>query len=178
MRKIKHPLSISATATTRAAELAGITDPNARSRLVRADIILLPRVAAEASKGPAFTSHTRDILRFLRARLPASTAVEVATETDEVAIVILHGELFDLGVFLASTAGAPLLLNMLANYLYDKIRAVSSRRESTVRCRMMIERTDGSCSALDYDGPADTFEGLLRAEMTKAIGNREHDEQR
>lgn len=172
---MKTPLDISTTATSRVEVLAGITDPDVRSRLAHAEIILLPRVA-EPPTGPAFASNTREVFRFLRANLPNSSSVEVATETDEIALVVLHGELLDLGVILASTVAAPLLVRILGDYISNRLRDSRERRDSAVRCRMLIEKRDGSCSALDYDGPADTFEELMRAGMTKTIGGREHEE--
>jgi hypothetical protein len=171
IRKAKPPLAIDPAATSRAAALAGVTDPGTQSRLSQADIILLPSVTAEPPKGPAFASHTREIFRFLKsATLSVPVSVEVATETNEVALLVLHGELLDLGVFLVTYAGAPLLLRMLANYLSGRLREAPGRRESRVRCRILIENRDGSCSALNYDGPADTFEELMRAGMRKLFG--------
>jgi hypothetical protein len=164
----KPPLTIAANAEpTRGEALAEVTDPEVRSRLERADILLLPRVAAEPPKGAAFASQTREMFRFLKAKLPPATTAEVVTETDEIALVVLHGELYDLGVFLMSQIAAPVLLSMLANYLSEKLRNSRARRHSTVRCRMLLERRDGSCSALDYEGPADTFEELMRAGLAK-----------
>jgi hypothetical protein len=101
----------------------------------------------------------------------------VATETDEIALVVLHGELLDLGVILATTVAAPLLVRILGDYISNRLRDARERRDSTVRCRLLLEKRDGSCSALDYDGPADTFEELMRAGMTKTIG-RQHEEER
>ena len=117
-------------------------------------------------------------MRFLKAKLPTSAKVEVATETDEIGFIVLHGEIFDLGVLLVTHIGAPLLLSMLANYLSDALRNPRGRRESTVRCRVLIEEPDGRCSALDYDGPADTFEELIRGGMTRTTGGSGHDDQR
>ena len=56
-------------------------------------------------------------------------------------------------------AAAPLLIGILANYVWSKLGSnTRKRRAARVRCEITTQLPDGSSRTARYEGPADTFE--------------------
>jgi len=133
-----------------------------RRKLAEADVVLLPLGPVRGSEGEVFTGSLPHLYEFIRTEGP-TLRVEVASESDEPAELILHGEFFDLGRFLVVKTAAPLLIGILANYVWSKLGSnTRKRRAARVRCEIITQLSDGSSWMARYDGPADTFEKTVR----------------
>jgi hypothetical protein len=133
-----------------------------RRKLAEADVVLLPLGPVRGSEGEVFTGSLAHLYEFIRTEGP-TLRVEVASESDEPAELILHGEFFDLGRFLVVETATPLLIGILANYVWSKLGSNSrKRRAARVQCEIITQLSDGSSWMARYDGPADTFEKTVR----------------
>jgi hypothetical protein len=133
-----------------------------RRKLAEADVLLLPLGSLRGSEGEVFTGSLARLYEFNRTEGP-TLRVEVASESDEPAELILHGGFFDLGRFLVVETAAPLLIGILANYVWSKLGSnTRERRAARVRCEIITQLSDRSSWMARYDGPADTFEKTVR----------------
>lgn len=133
-----------------------------RRRLAEANVILLPLGSLRGFDGDVFTGALANLYEFIRTEGP-TLRVEVASESDEPAELILHGEFFDLGRFLVMETVAPLLIGILANYVWSKLGSNTRKRQAArVRCEITTQLSDGSSWTARYDGPTDTFEKTIR----------------
>lgn len=126
-----------------------------REQLSQADVILLPYQEGEAGEEEVFVGGLRDLYHFIQSRNP-TLRVEVATESDAPAELILHADWLDVGRLLIQYAALPLSIGTLANYVYHKLGADSRRqREVRVRCEIIVQRADAASIVFKYDGPAE-----------------------
>jgi hypothetical protein len=133
-----------------------------RRRLAEAHVVFLPLGPVQGFEGEVFTGALADLYEFVRTEGPA-LRVEVASESDEPPQLILHGDFFELGRLLVMQAAVPLLIRILAKYLWSKLGSnTRKRRAGRVRCEITTQLPDGSSRMARYDGPADTFEKTLR----------------
>jgi len=138
------------------------SDVALRSSLAEADVIFLPLKPVRGFEGEVFTGVLADLYRFVQTE-GQTLRVEVASESDEPAELILHGEFLDLGRFLVLQAAAPLLIGILANYVWSKLGSNTRKRQTArVRCEITTQSPDGSSRTARYEGPADTFEKTVR----------------
>lgn len=145
-----------------------------RRRLAEAHVVFLPLGPVQGFEGDVFTGALADLYEFVRTEGP-TLRVEVASESDEPAVLILHWEFLDLGRFLVMKAAAPLIIGILANYIWSKLGSnTRKRRAARVRCEITTQLPDGSSRMARYDGPADTFEKTMRDIAAQApTGGRE-----
>jgi hypothetical protein len=163
--RIKAALSTSnSDVTFSGAATRTTSDPELRGRFEAADILLLPIEHELDYESPVFPTLTRDLYAFL-INSKEQVHVEVATENDELQELVLYGDLIVLGLILIRDTAFTVALGLLTNFIYDMVKRKRGEPDSTtVRCELVIQE-NGQSRSLRYDGPASTFEKLLRTHV-------------
>lgn len=129
-------------------------------RLQVADLIILPIQGQLGDPGAVFTQEVRELYRFL-GKSAGALRVEVASESDSPPELVQHGFLIELGAFLVTQVGLPLLVGLLGSYVWQRIRDRAAPSEGTrVRCRIHVSTEHGDSKLLEFDGPASQFKSL------------------
>ncbi|MGI9953508.1 hypothetical protein V3F56_14230 [Moorellaceae bacterium AZ2] len=146
-------------------------DVDFQKQLMQANVVILPRMGVLHYTAPVFEADTRELYRYLRAHSSDKLKVEVAIRDEDYAELVVHADILELGKFLVKTFVAPLLVNILANYVSEKLkyRSTKENRETTVRVELILTNDDGSSMSFKYDGPATTFEKELAREIREFI---------
>lgn len=134
-----------------------------REELMAADVLLVPQEKFRDHDGPLFPEGTSALLPFLQDNA-GSLKVDICADDETYRELALHYDLVDVGMFVASSMAAPLLVNWIQKHL-DRLREPDN---TEVTCRVIVQQApDGSRAVqADYRGPAnelrDTFEPFLR----------------
>ena len=135
---------------------SGLSEATARS-IREADVVILPYSHLQGH-GQVFPQGVAELLAHVGTSAP-NLRVEVATDEVAPAELVLHGDFFDLGQWLAKNAALPTLLGVLANFIWSRLGPDPKRRhDARVRCDIHVEVAGGSSKQIHYDGPASTFE--------------------
>jgi hypothetical protein len=132
------------------------SNPELRDRSRRPDVLIVPSENAPGHNGPAFSSETPELFEFLRSGAPSGIDVEVPVTDEEYREVVLHGILLVLGCFVVTSIAAPVIAQLIANYIQKRIG--EKEKDATVRFQMTVVEPDGTAKKLEYQGPASLFE--------------------
>lgn len=130
-----------------------LTD-DVKASIERAAVVILPREGFRDYQGPVFPVGTEEIFHLLKTGLPAGSFAEIATNDDDYHELALHSATLILGAFLVTSIVAPLVVNLLSDYVN---RRCSSDEKATVRFEMKVEDGAGRTASISYDGPAKQF---------------------
>jgi len=140
---------------------ASVAEKLQSERRLRASVVVLALVLLPEDgpfdSGMVFPAGTRELFQVMRDAAPEGIDVEVACSDDRYAELTLHSEEWRLPLILVGDMLAtPFLLDVLANYVYDKLKGLLPGRSAKVRSRIILETAKGSFF-LEYDGPAEDY---------------------
>ncbi|MNY04622.1 hypothetical protein D3C86_1373090 [compost metagenome] len=124
-----------------------------REQITRADVLLVPDPDFRGL-GPAFAPDTGSIYSFLKKTDP-NLPVVIASDPYDYREYVLHSVLLDIGIFIVSSIAAPVLVNLVSEYLKG---ARSSGSDPEVRFNLKVDQADGSSIHISYAGPASSFD--------------------
>jgi hypothetical protein len=111
------------------------------------------------------------ILPFVRKGLPEGLDLDICVDDENYQELALHGLVLQLGIWLATTFGAPVLVNLVSEYIKNRRRKAPD--ESTVRFRLLLQRSDREdVTAIEYEGPADEFREVVGSALDKCLAEQ------
>ncbi|WP_338827660.1 hypothetical protein [Neomoorella thermoacetica] len=146
-------------------------DADFQKQLMQANVVILPRMGVLHYTGPVFEADTRELYRYLRDHSSDKLRIEIAIRDEDYAEYVAHADILELGKFLVCTLVAPFFVNVLSNYVSDKLKYRSTKEnpKTTVRAELILTNKDGSSVSFKFDGPATVFEKALGGEIREFI---------
>lgn len=129
-------------------------------QLKEASILFLPYHNFRPNVEYCFTEYAEDALRYIKEN--SNFSADIAITDDKYRIIEMHSILIDIGLILVKQAILPVVLSILANYIYDKIKSRHEKSEDTeIRVQIIAEDKAGKCRVLRYEGPASEFSKVI-----------------
>lgn len=120
-----------------------------------ANLLVLPYQNIRNGVEYCFTEYASDFLSYLRKKPTNGIISDIAITDDNYCVLEMHSILLDIGIILVQSGILPVALNLLSNYIYDKIKSIHEKPENTtVRFEMVAQAENGISKSLKYDGPA------------------------
>ena len=136
-----------------------------KDRVRLAQVLLIPDLERHPDRRPLFPVGTDSLFSFLQQRIGTEN-VELPLEDSDYAEIALHADVKRLGIFLVNGVVLTLFLNVLANYVYDRIRPT---HQDTIVFSITV--TDGAKSKnFQFSGGAEEFKKAA-AEIEKLWRN-------
>ena len=125
-----------------------------QAQLAAADILLVPQEGFRERTDPVFPVGTEELFFFLK-ETAGVPAVDICISDNEYKELALHSDLLRLpDLVITSGALVGIVLNVLSNYIYDKIK---SRKIKEVKSRIFIQNGFEKTVQIEYEGPAEGF---------------------
>lgn len=138
-----------------------------RRRLKRANILLIPLEERGDVPGPLFTLGIPDLFQYLQDHAPTNLSVEICAGEEDYREVARYSALVLLGGFVVTSIAAPVLVNLLSEYL--KRRLGSREASADVRTEIILRDEEGTTSIrMRYKGPATAFRSETLAALSQA----------
>ncbi len=139
-----------------------------RAKLQKAEAILIPREGFRDQEIPVFPVRTEEMFQFVRDELAGKLNVDIAIEDSEYKELALHSALLIIGGFVVTALAAPLVVNVVSEYLNRRLfNAPGSDPDKTVvRFELTIEDRVGDATRrmqVKYDGPASQFQNTMQS---------------
>ena len=133
-------------------------------KLRKADILVTPTEWYQNTPGPVFPVDTPDLFQYLQEHAPRGIGVEICAPEDDYREFAMYSALVIVGGFIVTGVAAPILVNLVSEYLK---RRLGSRASSTeVKTEVVVRDERGTASVrLRYKGPVDEFQ----KRMTEAL---------
>ena len=133
-------------------------------RLANANVLIVPYEDVPSASGPVFSNLAPDLLDFIKVANPGGLIAEICIAEEDFQDLLLHGRLISLGKLAVAFGVAPLLINLLSNYVQKKL---DGGQQATVRCEITVVEAGGRATKIAYNGPAETFERLMNQGLNR-----------
>jgi hypothetical protein len=143
-------------------EFSGLPE-ELKAKVMAAEVIVLPSLIPDNPK--AFMTGTMDLYALLQTKFGEKAEICIADE-DYVEIE-LNSRVLRIGKILVLSVALPLLLNILGNYIYDRIKEPNInqteiviqefQQPATVSFTIAVEDTLGKKKEFHYEGPATEY---------------------
>lgn len=152
-------------------EIAGLSE-DLRQNVMAADVLIVPSMIQDQPK--AFMVGTMDLYAILKKNMGDKMEICIADEDYEE--IELNSRTLRLGRFVVVSVTLPLFLNLVGNYIYDRltepdpvvneVAAPEFRQPATVSFTITVEDTLGKKKEFQYEGPAADYK-IVAAEIQK-----------
>ncbi len=152
-------------------EIAGLPE-DLRQNVMAADVLIVPSMIQDQPK--AFMVGTMDLYALLKSHLGDKMEICIADEDYEE--IELNSRTLRLGSFLVVSVALPLFLNLVGNYIYDRLTEPGPvvkevdvpeyQQPATVSFTITVEDTLGKKKEFQYEGPAADYKKVA-AEIQK-----------
>jgi hypothetical protein len=123
-----------------------------KDRVRSTQILLIPDLERHPDHRPLFPVGTDSLFGYLQQRIGTEN-IELPISDSDYAEIALHADIKRLGIFLVKNVVLTLFLNVLANYVYDKVRPT---HQDTIVFSITV--TDGAKSKnFQFSGDAEQF---------------------
>ena len=148
-----------------------------RSDVMSADVLIVPSLMADQPK--AFMAGTMELFAFLKSQL--GDRIEICISDDDYIEIELNSRTLRLGRFWVKSVALTLFLNVLGNYIYDRIKqpdpvvieinAPEFQQASTIDFTLAVEDTLGKKKEFHYEGSAADYKEV--SEEIERLWNEE-----
>lgn len=152
-------------------EIAGLPE-DLKASVMAADVLIVPSMMADSLK--AFMVGTMDLYAIIKAQL--GDRMEICIADDDYEEIELNSRTLRLGRFVVLSVALPLFLNIIGNYIYDRItelKPVESdidvpeyQQPATISFTIAVEDSMGKKKEFQYEGPAADYKEVA-AEIEK-----------
>ncbi|UKK50335.1 hypothetical protein L6472_09915 [Prevotella sp. E13-17] len=152
-------------------EIVGLPE-DLRQNVMAADVLIVPSMIQDQPK--AFMVGTMDLYALLKSHLGDKMEICIADEDYEE--IELNSRTLRLGSFLVVSVALPLFLNLVGNYIYDRLTEPGPvvkevdvpeyQQPATVSFTITVEDTLGKKKEFQYEGPAADYKKVA-AEIQK-----------
>lgn len=125
-----------------------------RQQLSQSDILLLPLENAREGTAIVFPIGTDEIFSYLKQNSPDDVCVDILVEDSDYKEIALFSDLLILGGFFVTSIAAPILVNLVSDYLIKK--KLPQGTASQIKIEMLIGSHEKT-TRLYYEGSALDF---------------------
>lgn len=129
----------------------------------KANCLILPYKNFRSGVDYCFGEYTSEILQYLKENSKGDVLVDVAATDENYREIELHSFRLQIGIFITTSILLPVVINLVSNYVYDKIKRLHRKEgEVAVHVEYISVLPDGSSKLLNYEGPADKLGEITR----------------
>ena len=144
-----------------------------------ANCLILPYKNFREGVDYCFSEYAQEVLQYSKDNPIDGINMDIAATDENYKVIEMHSILLQIGIFLASSVLLPMTVNLVSNYVYDKIKKLHQKEDDVqVRVTFISVYADGTSKALNYDGPASQFETIASGVKLLANGTSKTDESR
>lgn len=152
-------------------EIAGLPE-DLKASVMAADVLIVPSMMADSPK--AFMVGTMDLYAVIKAQL--GDKMEICIADNDYEEIELNSRTLRLGRFVVLSVALPFFLNIIGNYVYDRIKEPNStetgidvpeyQQPATISFTIAVEDSMGKKKEFQYEGPAADYKAVA-AEIEK-----------
>ena len=130
-----------------------------KSDLKKANILLVPTEGFRDKNIPVFPVKTEELFIYIKNRLPSEYKIDICIEDKKYKELALHSDLVIIGSFVVASVGVPILVNIISEYIKQKILKMGEKRGVKVSLTVVDEK--GVSKNLTYEGEAENFGRII-----------------
>ena len=140
------------------------------STIKDANLLLIPYQNIREGIEYCFTEYAEEFLGYINQSGEKAVKADIAITDDKYQVLEMHSLLLDIGKIILVNGVLPIALNLLSNFIYDKIKKLHEEKKNVeVRVEIISQSEDSGSKSIRYVGPASEFESIK--ESVKEITN-------
>lgn len=140
-------------------------DATLRESLGKANVVILPWENFRELDVPVFPVGTADFYQAIRDSAISELLPELAVVDAQYSEVALHADLVITPTLFVTSFVAPVVTKFVADWLARRL--LERAKNSDVKFQMYIEDVHGKTRLITYEGPVNSFESLIGAQLLK-----------
>lgn len=136
-----------------------------KGQLARANVLIVPNEGFREHLEPVFPVGTEELLNFLRDNAGVGIVPDICIADEDYKELALHGALIILGSFIVTSLVAPVIANLISDYI--RKRWPAKQEDAEVKVELTVVGKDNRASRLLYEGPAKDFNKTVRPTLEK-----------
>ena len=140
-------------------------DAALRESLGKANVVILPWENFRELDVPVFPVGTADFYQAIRNSAISELLPELAVVDAQYSEVALHADLVNTPTLFVTSFVAPVVTKFVADWLARRL--LERAKNSDVKFQMYIEDVHGKTKLITYEGPVNSFESLIGAQLLK-----------
>jgi len=137
-----------------------------KNNLRKASILLVPTEGFRERDIPVFPVKSEELFTYIKNRLPSDFKVDICIRDEDYKELALHADSVILADIVVTTIVFPILVNIIGEYIKQKILKYREKRRVRVSLTVVDER--GKSKNLTYEGNVEDFGGIM--EKLKDLG--------
>lgn len=131
-----------------------------KNKLGTADILLVPQIGFRDQDTPVFPVKTEELFTFLKNN-SKNNEIDICIEDKDYKELALHADLITLATFVVTSIALPVLVNLLSDYIKNKI---SSNSDRVIKISLVVEnKKDGTSKNVTYEGKPESFDSTIKS---------------
>ncbi len=140
-----------------------------RQDLAKAEILLVPQIGFRDRNDPVFPVKTEELLGYLKRRSKTPDKIDICIDDDEYKELALHSALLVLASIVVTSVALPTLVNILSEYIKNKIFA--EKKDRNIKVTLYVQDHKGLIKQITYEGNPENFADSMNS--IKKITNSE-----
>jgi len=146
-------------------------------QIKKANFLIIPDKFERFDNAMLFTETTSEFYDFLKLNQSGNVVVDIATDDDNFKKLELHSAVINVATVLVEFVILPFAINMIAAFLYDKIKSYRRKAEETqAHVNIIVEtektkKTEKKSVKIEYEGPVSEVKESLTEAIDKIIDN-------
>lgn len=130
-----------------------------KNNLKKANILLVPNEGFRDKNIPVFPVKSEELFTYIKNRLPLDFKVDICIKDEDYKELALHTDLVILGSFVVTILAAPILVNIISEYIKQKI--LKDKEKRRVKVSLTVVDEEGKSKNLTYEGNTENFGGII-----------------
>jgi len=135
-----------------------------RNAILKSNVLIVPLLEFRSLKAPVFPVCTEELFQFIKEKVPPEVKVEICIEEKDYRELALHGAMLIVGSFLVTSLVAPLMANVIGEYIKRRIFDQKDDK-ADVRVELTVVEPHGKALKFNYEGPASDFQKSIGAAL-------------
>lgn len=127
--------------------------------LRKANILLVPTEGFRSRNIPVFPVKSEELLTYMKNTLPSDCKVDICIRDQDYKELALHADSVILANLVVTALVAPILVNIVGEYIKQKILKYDEKRR--VKVSLTVVDEEGKSKNLTYEGNAEDFGGII-----------------
>ena len=132
------------------------SDLELKKKLLMANVLIIPN-EKNSKNNNIFPVGTTELYRYLQQKSSNTVKLDIATKDEDYVELAQHSDLVNLPTIIVTGATLPIIIGLITNYIYDKLKSDNS----TVISEIIIINERGDNKLIKYNGPANEYENTI-----------------
>lgn len=129
-----------------------------KKTLEKSDILIIPQIGFRESPDPVFPVKTEELFNFMKNK---SDIIDICIDDEDYKEIALHSDLLIIATFLVSSVVLPVLVNILSDYIKNKL--FSDKSDRAIKVSIIVQNKQGTSKKITYEGKPENFDNTIKS---------------